>query len=272
MEYITLYNGVKMPQLGLGVFQAGPGRKTERAVQWALDAGYRHIDTAAVYGNEQEVGNALMASGIPRQDIFLTGKVWNSHIRNGQTLEAFYQTLEYLQTDYLDLYLLHWPVEGREEAWKTLEMLYAQNKVRAIGVSNFQRHHLEEMNEYARIKPMFNQIESHPLMNNQFLVDYCQKENIAVGAWSPLGGPAVNLAQHPFLQVLAKKYGRTEAQIILRWDIQRGISVIPKSSRQERIIENSEIFDFSLEPEDVELLLSLNINFRVGPDPDNFDF
>lgn len=272
IPYIKLSNGVTVPQLGLGVFLAGEGRRTEQAVLWALEAGYRHIDTAAVYGNEEEVGRALRASRIPRQDIFLTGKVWNTQIRDRMTKEAFYHTLDSLQTDYLDLYLLHWPVDGTQEAWETLEELYAEKKVRAIGVSNFQQHHLEDLQQYAQIQPMFNQIESHPLFNNQQLIDWCQANNMAVGAWSPLGGPQVPLLQHPALQMLAQKYHKSVAQIVLRWDIQRKLVVIPKSSHQNRIEENKDIFDFTLDQEDMAFMQSLNRDFRVGPDPDDFNF
>jgi diketogulonate reductase-like aldo/keto reductase len=269
---LELRNGVQVPQLGLGVFLAGQGIQTEQAVLWALEAGYRHIDTAAVYGNEKEVGLALNASGVPRREIFLTGKIWNEHIRKRLTRAAFFQTLENLQTEYLDLCLLHWPVTGTRAAWETLEELYAEGRIRAIGVSNFQQHHLEVLQSYAHIQPMFNQIESHPLFNNQQLIDWCQARDIAVGAWSPLGGPQVPLLQHPALKMLAQKYQRSPAQIVLRWDIQRGLVVIPKSSHQNRIAENIKLFDFALSPEDMQLLQSLNLNLRVGPDPDNFNF
>jgi diketogulonate reductase-like aldo/keto reductase len=271
-NYITLSNGVKMPQLGLGVFQAGRGRATEIAVNSALKLGYRSIDTASVYGNEREVGNAIRESGIPRDEIFITGKVWNDDIRNGLTMESFENTLWNLQTDYLDLYLLHWPVEGTSQAWSVLEKLYAEGRVRAIGVSNFQRHHIEDMAQYANVMPMLNQIESHPVMNNQKLIDWCRANGIAVGAWSPLGGPRVPLLQHPVLVQLAEKYHRSPAQIVLRWDIQRGIAVTPKSSHPERIAENSQIFDFQIADEDVKLIQSLNMDYRLGPDPDDFNF
>ncbi|MCI2048718.1 MAG: aldo/keto reductase [Lachnospiraceae bacterium] len=272
MKTITLYNGVQVPQLGLGVFKAAQGEETEDAVKWALEAGYRHIDTAAVYGNERSVGKAVRESGIPREDVFITAKVWNSDIRAGRAEDAFFRTLDNLQTDYVDLYLLHWPVEGKEYAWSQLEDLYVQKRIRAIGVSNFHPQHLEELMEQARIKPMVDQLESHPLMNNQELIDYLQANEIAVGAWSPLGGPQLPLLQHPVLLELAEKYHRTPAQIVLRWDIQRNIFVIPKSTHRERIISNSEIFDFELAEEDMERIRSLDRNFRVGPDPDNFNF
>lgn len=272
MNDLVLKNGVRMPQLGLGVFQAGRGRATENAVIYALQAGYRSIDTASVYGNEEEVGAGIERAGVPREQIFLTGKVWNEQIRSGLVRESFENTLYNLGTDYLDLFLLHWPVEGTRQAWAVLEQLYQEGRVRAIGVSNFQRHHIEAMREYAKVMPMVNQIESHPLMNNQKLIDWCSANGIAAEAWSPLGGPAVPLLQHPDLLRLAERYHRSPAQIVLRWDIQRGIAVIPKSSHQSRIIENSRIFDFSLTFEDMELIQSLNMNYRVGPDPDHFNF
>ena len=272
MYTIKLSNDVEVPQLGLGIFMARQGAEAEQAVLWALEAGYRHIDAAAVYENEYSVGLGIKKSSVPREDIFLTTKVWNTDIRAGRTKEAFYESLERLQTDYVDLYLLHWPTEGREEAWAVLEDLYEQKKIRAIGVSNFQQHHLEELAKTARILPMFNQIESHPILNNQPLIDYCQSHGIAVGAWSPLGGPRVNLLEHPVLQQLAAKYRRTAAQIILRWDLQRGIVPIPKSVHKERIQSNLQVFDFVLTTEDMMLLQSLNMGLRVGPDPDHFNF
>jgi diketogulonate reductase-like aldo/keto reductase len=270
--YLTLPNGVKMPQLGLGVYGAKDGAETEQAVLWALEAGYRHIDTAAVYGNERGVGEALQKSGLQRSDVFVTGKIWNSHIRAGQTLPAFYQTLQNLGTDYLDLCLLHWPVEGKEEAWQTLARLCEEGRVRAVGVSNFHVRHLNELIRATGVKPMFDQVESHPFFNNQALIDACQKAGIAVGVWSPLGGPRVPLLEHPALQKLAEKYHRTPAQIVLRWDIQRGVAPIPKSVHRERIVSNSKIFDFILAPEDMAQIQSLDMGLRVGPDPDNFQF
>jgi diketogulonate reductase-like aldo/keto reductase len=270
--YLTLSNGMEMPQLGLGVFGAKEGNQTEQAVLWALEAGYRHLDTAAVYGNEKSVGRALRKSGLAREDIFLTGKIWNSHIRSNLTLQAFYQTLENLGTDYLDLCLLHWPVEGKEEAWEILIQLYEQKLVRAIGVSNFHVSHLNDLLKATGVKPMLDQIESHPLMNNQVLINTLKRNDIAVGVWSPLGGPKVPLLSHPTLQMLAEKYERTPAQIVLRWDIQRKVAVIPKSVHQERIISNSQIFDFELSEEDMAKVQSMDMGLRIGPDPDDFDF
>ena len=271
-SFLTLSDKVRMPQLGLGVYGARDGEETERAVLWALEAGYRQLDTAAVYGNEQSVGSAIRKSGLPRGDVFITGKIWNSHIRAGQTLPAFYRTLENLGTDYLDLCLLHWPVEGKEAAWETLAQLYEQGLVRAIGVSNFHVGHLNELIRATGVKPMLDQVESHPLMNNQKLIDACRRAGIAVGVWSPLGGPRVPLLEHPALRAMAGEYGRTPAQIVLRWDIQRGVAVIPKSVHRERIVSNAQIFDFTLTEEDMARIQALDMDMRVGPDPDNFDF
>ena len=270
--YLTLPNGVKMPQLGLGVYGAEDGAETEHAVLWALEAGYRHFDTAAAYGNECGVGSALEKSGLARSDVFLTGKIWNSRIRAGQTLSAFYQTLENLGTDYLDLCLLHWPVEGKEEAWETLTQLCEQGHIRAIGVSNFHVHHLNDLIKATGVKPMLDQVESHPLMNNQALIGTCQNAGIAVGVWSPLGGPRVPLLEHPTLRALAAKYGRTPAQIVLRWDIQRGVAAIPKSVHRDRIASNAQLFDFMLADDDMARIQALDIGLRVGPDPDDFHF
>jgi diketogulonate reductase-like aldo/keto reductase len=271
-SFLTLSDKVRMPQLGLGVYGARDGEETERAVLWALEAGYRQLDTAAVYGNEQSVGSAIRKSGLPRGDVFITGKIWNSHIRAGQTLPAFYRTLENLGTDYLDLCLLHWPVEGKEAAWETLAQLYEQGLVRAIGVSNFHVGHLNELIRATGVKPMLDQVESHPLMNNQELIDACRRAGIAVGVWSPLGGPRVPLLEHPALRAMAGEYGRTPAQIVLRWDIQRGVAVVPKSVHRERIVSNAQIFDFTLTEEDMARIQALDMDMRVGPDPDNFDF
>lgn len=272
MQAIELENGMPIPQLGLGVYQAGFHGATEQAVTWALEAGYRHIDTASAYGNEDEVGRAIAASDVAREDVFITAKVWNDDIRNHTVEEAFERTLDQLQTDYIDLYLLHWPTEGRTAAWHVLEKLYQQGRALAIGVSNFHQHHLEDLDAYANINPMLNQIESHPANSNQALIDYCQDRGITVSAWSPLGGPRVNLLNHPVLTDLATRYGKTPAQIVLRWHMQRGVVAIPKSSHKERIVRNARIFDFALSAADMQLISSLDQGFRVGPDPDDFNF
>jgi diketogulonate reductase-like aldo/keto reductase len=272
MNYVQLNNGVKIPQLGLGVFQTPEGDQTRNAVKWALEAGYRHIDAAKIYGNEKSVGLGIRESGVARSDIFLTTKLWNEDIRRGRAKAAFEESLEALGTDYIDLYLIHWPADGYEQAWADMEELYASGRIRAIGVSNFHRHHLARLEKSAKVLPAVDQIESHPYLNNQALIDFCHGKGMAVEVWSPLGGTGGNLMEDAALRELAAKYGKTPAQIILRWDIQRNVIVIPKSTHQERIISNQEIFDFELSEEDMALINSLNRNQRVGSDPDNFNF
>ena len=269
---ITLNNALNIPQLGLGVFQAPNGEGTINAVKWALEAGYRHIDAAKDYGNEKSVGVGIRESGIARSEIFLTTKLWNEDIRKGCTKAAFEKSLDDLQTDYIDLYLIHWPANGYEQAWREMESLYEAGKIRAIGVSNFQQHHLERLMNIARIVPAVNQIESHPYFNNQEMINYCQTRGITVEVWSPLGGTGGNLLRDEILEDLAKKYKKTPAQIVLRWNIQRGVVVIPKSVHKDRIISNMKIFDFKLEHSDMQLINKLNRNQRIGPDPDNFNF
>lgn len=272
MNSIQLSNGIKLPQLGLGVFQTPDGEQTVNAVRWALEFGYRHIDAAKIYENEKSVGIGMKMSTVPRNEIFLTTKLWNEDIRNRRAKAAFEESLAALQTDYIDLYLIHWPAEGFEQAWEDMEELYKAGKIKAIGVSNFQKHHLDQLEKTARIMPMVNQIESHPYFNNQELIEYCLNKDIAVEVWSPLGGTGGTLLEDKGLLALAHKYGKTPAQIILRWDIQREVVVIPKSTHQDRIISNMELFDFELSEEDMEIIYGMNRNLRVGPDPDNFDF
>lgn len=268
---IELYNGVQMPWLGLGTWQAAEGAEVESAVKYALEIGYRHIDTAAVYGNEHGVGKAVRESGVPREKIFITSKVWNSDQGYESTLKAYEHSLQLLNTDYLDLYLIHWPVKGKYvETWKALEKIYNERRVKAIGVSNFHIHHLEDLLKEAEIVPMVNQVEFHPYLQQNELRKYCQEHLIRFEAWSPLmQGHFKNI---PVIKHIAEKYGKTEAQIILRWDIQNGVVTIPKSVHKERIKENSEIFDFELSGEDMDEINALNQNRRFGPDPDNFNF
>lgn len=272
MNCITLNNGVKIPALGLGVYQTPEGAETVNAVKWALEAGYRHIDAARIYGNEADVGNGMRESGIPREEIFLTTKLWNDDVRARRTKEAFEESLQALQTDYIDLYLIHWPVDGLEEAWVAMEELYNEGKIKAIGLSNFHEAHLQRINEIAKVKPAVNQIESHPYLVNQKLIDLSKAQGMEVEVWSPLGGTGGNLLQDEVICQLAQKYEKTAAQIVLRWDIQRGVIVIPKSTHKERIVSNLEVFDFELSRSDMEKIGQLNRNYRVGPDPDNFDF
>jgi len=259
--------------LGLGVFKAPEGSAARQAVLWALEAGYRHIDTAAIYGNEASVGEGLTLSGLDRKDVFITTKLWNEDMRQGRQEAAFHDSLKRLKLDYVDLYLIHWPVPGKyEESWKVMEKLYKEGKIRAIGVSNFHRHHLESLEKIAEVMPMVNQIECHPLLKQQELVEYCQSKNMAVTAWSPLGGQGSGLLDSPVLKEIAGRYGKSPAQIILRWDLQRGIITIPKSVHKERIQQNADIFDFELSTSDMNAINAMNKDQRTGADPDNFHF
>jgi methylglyoxal/glyoxal reductase len=267
----VLHNGVKMPWLGLGVWKAKAGEEVEQAVRWALEAGYRSIDTAAIYRNEEGVGKALKESGVSREDVFVTTKVWNADQGYETTLKAFEESRRRLGLEFIDLYLIHWPVKGKyKETWKALEKLYKDGYVRAIGVSNFQVHHLQDVMADTEIKPMVNQVEFHPYLTQKELLAFCREHQIQLEAWSPLmQGEVVNV---PLIRELAEKYGKTPAQIVLRWDLQHGVVTIPKSVKKERILENAAVFDFELSAEDMAKLDALNRNHRFGPDPDNFDF
>lgn len=267
-----LNNGVEIPMLGLGVFQTEDGAETQNAVRWAIGAGYRHIDTAKIYGNEKSVGLGIKESGVARNELFITTKLWNEDIRQRRTKQAFEQSLQDLQLDYLDLYLIHWPAEGYAEAWAAMEEIYATGKVRAIGVSNFHQHHLDELMNTAKIVPAVNQIECSPRLTQEPLRAYLAQKGIATQAWSPLGGTGGNLMEEQVLLNLAQKYGKSPAQIILRWDLQNDMITIPKSVHKERIEANLNVFDFELAQEDMNAINGLNKDQRVGPDPDNFDF
>jgi diketogulonate reductase-like aldo/keto reductase len=267
----TLHNGVEMPYLGLGVYLSKDGQEVINAVKWALDAGYRHIDTASIYGNEEGVGLGVQASGIPREDIFLVSKVWNSDQGYDSTLSAFDASLERLGMDYLDLYLIHWPVGGKyKDTWRALERLYAEKRIRAIGVSNFMQHHLEDLLNEAEVVPMVNQMEFHPYLVQQSLINFCQTKGIQYEAWSPM--MQGNIFKDPVFQQLAGKYNKSVAQIVLRYDLQKGVITIPKSSNKERIHSNADLFDFEISQADMDYLDGLDKGQRFGPDPDNFDF
>jgi len=271
----TLHNGVEMPWFGLGVFKVEDGPELVEAVKSAIKAGYRSIDTAAIYGNEKAVGEGIRAgikeAGISREDVFITSKVWNSDQGYETTLAAYEESLKKLELDYLDLYLVHWPVEGKyKDTWRALETLYKEKRVRAIGVSNFQIHHLQDVLVDAEMKPMINQVEYHPRLTQKELQAFCKEQGIQMEAWSPL--MQGQLLDNETLQEIARKYGKTTAQIILRWDLQNEVVTIPKSTKEHRIIANADIFNFELTKEDMEKIDALNENHRVGPDPDNFDF
>ncbi|ERI91383.1 glyoxal reductase [Clostridiales bacterium oral taxon 876 str. F0540] len=272
---VTLNNGVKMPWLGLGVFRVEDSQNLVDAVKNAIKNGYRSIDGAAIYDNEAGMGKGIAegikAAGISRENLFITSKVWNADLGYESTIKAYETSLKKLGLDYLDLYLIHWPVEGKyKDAWRALEYLYKQGRVKAIGVSNFQVHHLEDLMKDAEIKPMINQVEFHPRLTQGKVRAFCKQNDIQVEAWSPL--MVGKLLDNEILKEIAHNHNKSIAQIILRWDVQNGVITIPKSTNEGRIIENSQIFDFELTNEEVEKINSLNQDLRVGPDPDNFDF
>ena len=252
-----LNNGVKIPRLGLGVYQAPSGESTLRAVKYALKIGYRHIDTAWLYGNEIDVGRAIRESGIEREEIFITTKVWNSDQGYQSTLAACDRSLKRLGFPYVDLYLVHWPVEGQSiGTWRAMVQLLREGKTRAIGVSNYDIFHLQEIFQNFDVIPTVNQVEFHPFLFQEKLLEFCKSSNIQLEAYSPLTrGQRLN---HHILVGLAKKYGKSSAQILIRWNLQHGLVVIPKSIHENRIRENIQVFDFQLEETDMKLLNSLN--------------
>ncbi|QKG86083.1 aldo/keto reductase [Kroppenstedtia pulmonis] len=271
----TLHNGVKMPWFGIGVFKVEEGPELVNAVKAAIKHGYRSIDTAAIYENEEGVGQGIREgikeAGISREDLFVTSKVWNTDLGYESAIAAYETSLNKLGLEYLDLYLIHWPVEGKyKDAWRALETLYKEGRVKTIGVSNFQIHHLEDLMKDAEIKPMVNQVEYHPRLTQKELQSFCREHGIQLEAWSPL--MQGQLLDHQVLQDIANKYGKSTAQVILRWDLQNGVVTIPKSTKEHRIVENATVFDFELTEEDMKRIDDLNQNDRVGPDPDNFDF
>lgn len=267
----VLHNGVRMPWLGLGVYKTQDGKEVEQAVKAAVEAGYRSIDTASLYHNERGVGKAIQACNIPREDLFITTKIWNSDQGYDSTLYAFEESLKKLGLEYLDLYLIHWPVKEKyKETWRAMEKLYKDGLVRAIGVSNFHVHHLEDLLTSARIVPMVNQVEFHPRLTQKTLLIFCKEKGIQLEAWSPL--MRGRLLDEPTLNNIARKHGKTPVQVILRWDLQHEVVTIPKSVHAERIVANADIFDFILSDEEMRQIDALNRNERSGQDPDHFHF
>ncbi|KOP65226.1 glyoxal reductase [Bacillus sp. FJAT-18019] len=266
----TLNNGVTMPWLGLGVWKTKEGEEVIQSVKSAIAAGYRSIDTAAIYGNEEGVGQAIRESGVSRDELFITTKVWNDDQGYEQTLQAFETSRKKLGLDFLDLYLVHWPGKDKYlDTWKALIHLQKEGLVRSIGVSNFQIRHLQHIIEDTGVVPVVNQVELHPLLSQKELLSYARENGIVLEAWSPL--MQGNLDQ-PTLVEIAEKYGKTVAQVILRWDIQNGVIVIPKSVKEHRIRENAGIFDFELSAEDIAVIDGLNQNKRFGSNPDEVLF
>ncbi|MCQ6268657.1 aldo/keto reductase [Fictibacillus sp. WQ 8-8] len=264
-----------MPWFGLGVFKVEEGPELVNALKTAIRHGYRSIDTAAIYENEEGVGKGihegLAESGVERRDLFVTSKVWNADLGYESTIAAYEESLRKLGLEYLDLYLIHWPVEGKyKDAWRALETLYKEGRVKAIGVSNFQIHHLKDLMKDAEIKPMINQVEYHPKLSQKELQEFCKAQGIQMEAWSPL--MRGQLLDHPVLKEIADHHNKSVAQVILRWDLQNGVVTIPKSTKENRLAENSKVFDFRLTDHEMNRINDLNENLRVGPNPDNFDF
>ncbi|MDR7030098.1 aldo/keto reductase [Rhizobium rosettiformans] len=271
--FITLNDGARIPQVGLGVWQT-PNDEAAPAVKAALDAGYRHVDTAAVYENEEGVGEGIRQSGLSRSDIFLTTKLWNNDQGYEQTLKAFEASLKRLGTDYVDLYLIHWPSAHRGlfvDTWKALVKLKEEGRAKSIGVSNFYPEHIEKIVAETGVTPVINQIELHPDFQQRETRAFHEKHKIATQSWSPLGQG--KLLGHPVIAEIAQKLGRTPAQVIIRWHIDNGLVVIPKSVTPSRIVENFKVFDFQLSPEDLQKLNGLDdAGARIGPDPKTASF
>lgn len=266
-----LANGIEMPRLGLGVYKLTESDIAIQAITTALDYGYRHIDTASLYANEKEVGEAVRASSVSRKDIFITTKVWNTDQGYDQTLRAFEKSLELLGMDYVDLYLTHWPIkETFVDTYRAIERLYDEKLIRATGVANHHEHHLEAIAVKANVKPMVNQIECHPRLTQYDLREYCAEQGIAITSWSPLARGRI--LEEPTLQRISAKYGKSTAQTIIRWHLQHDLIVIPKSENPSRIAENMDVYDFELSFEDMKNIDALNLNERTGKDPDNFSF
>ena len=269
---LTLNTNASMPLLGLGVYKATAPGEVEGAIATALDLGYRLIDTASAYKNEEGVGRGIRSSSVPRKELFITTKLWNTAQRIGDIDGAFQRSLDRLGLDYVDLYLIHWASANYIETWKAMEEVYNAGKIKAIGVSNFQIHHLEDLMSHTEIIPMINQIETHPAFPQDELRAFMAQHAIIHEAWGPLGQGKNDLLTQAVLLELAEQYGKTPAQIVLRWHIERGIVVIPKSVTPSRIRENRDIFDFSLSKEDMDKVATLNTGERYSGNPDDQEF
>ncbi|WP_145415568.1 aldo/keto reductase [Paenibacillus xylanexedens] len=270
-QKVALNNDVLMPLLGIGVYQINEDEDLENTIHKALEEGYRNIDTAMIYENEVGVGKAIKSSGVPREEIFITTKVWNADHGFDSTLKAFELSRRKINVDVIDLYLIHWPGKDKFiETWRALEKLYREGFVRAIGVCNFQIHHLQTLISASEIVPAVNQVECHPLLSQQELRQWCIEQGIQMMAYSPM--MRGRLRNWPLFEELSKTYGKTMAQIVLRWHIQNGVAVIPKSVTPSRIRENAQIFNFELSTKDMDRISQLNLDLRIGLDPDQFLF
>ncbi|MBB3696762.1 aldo/keto reductase [Flammeovirga yaeyamensis] len=265
---MKLNNGLEIPSLGFGTYLS-KNEEVKAAVLAALEAGYRHIDTAMIYENEEGVGEAIAESGVPREEIFVTTKLWNEDIRNGNAEEALKLSLKKLQLDYVDLYLIHWPAKGYVKAWDQMIELQKQGLIKSIGVSNFNPHHLEDLAP-SGVVPAVNQIECHPKLQQNELLANCNERDIVVQAWGPL--MQAKLFEDETLKAIGAQYGKSTAQVMLRWHLQRGVNALPKSVTPSRIKANYEIFDFELSADDMAKITAMNEDQRVGPDPETFDF
>ncbi len=278
MDGFRLNNGRVIPQIGFGTFRIPNGEQTERSVIGAIEAGYRHIDGAAIYANEKSVGDGIRQTGVAREELFITSKLWNNEKGYESTLAAFERTLNDLQIDYLDLYLIHWPIakasrdrwqEANNETWKAFEELYGKGKIKTLGVSNFQPHHLEPLMAFASVKPVVNQIEFHPGWLQEKTVAYCAKENIMIEAWAPFFNAKV--LNHPVLTELAGAYGKSVAQLILRWILQKNFVSLPKSVTPQRIKENLDVFDFEIGAQDTDRIDKID-DVGFAHNSDHIDF
>ena len=266
-----LNNGVEMPWLGLGVFKVEDGQTVIDAIKYAAHAGYKSIDTASIYNNEKGVGTAIKECGVPREELFITSKLWNNAQGYDKTLKAFEVTMADLQLDYLDLYLIHWPLPKNKDyiaTWKAMEKLYKEGRIRAIGVSNFEAEWIQDIIDECEVVPMVNQVECHPYFQQTKLHEYCKANGVQLQAWAGLAQGKI-FGDEKLIK-LAEKYGKSVAQFVIRWELQREIVVIPKSIKQDRIISNADVFDFEIDAQDMELMKRFDTNVRIGPNPADF--